>query len=111
MKPGDQDRGGHGGPEPDADLGAGEAKPQDRDDQEPEMADSIGQHPGLGIGLVEEPEVAEPPQAKLQVACRSLPQLADRPAEEDARPLGLGTDPRDSLSSRVSAMSSMYPAS
>jgi len=54
------------------------------------MADPVSPHPRFGIGLVEQPEVAEPAQAKLPVPARAVAQFVDRPPEQDPRSLGLG---------------------
>jgi len=71
-------------------VAAGKDQAEERQGREAEVAQPVGQHPRLGIGLVEEPEVAEPSQTKPKVPAGLRGQLADRPAEEDSRPLGLG---------------------
>jgi len=90
MEKGDQESGHDRRPQSSADVAGGEPQPEQGGHRERQMADPVNPHPRLGIGLVEQPEVAEPTQAKLPVPTRAVAQLVDRPPEQDPRSLGLG---------------------
>lgn len=90
MEEGDQENGHDRRPQSSADVAGGEPQPEQGGHRERQMADPVNPHPRLGIGRVEQPEVAEPTQAKLPVPTRAVVQLIDRPPEQDPRSLGLG---------------------
>ena len=71
-----------------ADVAVGQHQPSQGEEGQPEVRQAVGQHPRLGIRLVEEHEVAQPAQAEPGISTRVGRQLGDGPAEEDPRSLG-----------------------
>ena len=71
-------------------AGPASSKPSEGEQGQPEVRHPIDQQPRLGIRLVEEDEVPQPPQAEPRVSPRVGRQLGQRPTEQDPRPLGLG---------------------
>ena len=64
--------------------------PSTASDRQPEVRRPVDEAPRLRVRLVEQDEVAEPPQAELEVAAGLGAEVGQGPAEEPPRPLGLG---------------------
>ena len=67
----------------------GQQKPEPAEERQPQVRHAIGQHPRLGIGLIEEDEIPKPPQAEPAIATGVGFELRQGTTEQDPRALGL----------------------
>ena len=89
MKEGDCRYGHDRRHEPLSECRTGKPEPDDRERGQSQVGQPVNQDPRLGIGLIEEQEVAEPSQAKPGITGWVALEVGDCPVEEDSRPLGL----------------------